>query len=311
MLSKQEIINLVKSPERISEYSLEDLQTLSSDFPYFQGAQVLVSLKLKQTDNLFFDTQIKRTAAQSGDRRKLYEILFQSTIQERISKIDTKIEEEVEAELVEPLDTNNSAQETRFTSPIRFQDLGKKITKLPLVSDEIPKTEINDTNEVEITPHKKPTAQELEGEILLQAMATGYSLELDSESKNLDQQDIGKEKPKQKFGDWLKTLNESKNLSEAEHKKKSVNNLIDNFIKNEPQISKLSAHEDPFSPSSFNKLSLADDDNFVTETLAKIYVKQGNTQKAKKAYEKLMILFPERAHEFRKILDSLSDSEDK
>lgn len=307
MISKTEIFELIKNPESIKDKPLEDIQILVNSFPYFQPAQVLLSLKLKQLDHLFFDNQIKRTAAQSGDRKRLYEILFQSTIQQRIEKIDTEIEIEIQSELVTPLEKTENSSEIRFSNPIRFNELGKKNEKERLSSNKAkPKEEKQTTHSVNSSIKKN---EKLEEEILLQAISTGYSLELNDDLAESDptQEEI----PKQKFGDWLKTLNESKTLTEAEQKKKSVHNLIDNFIQNEPQISKLSAHDDPFSPSGFDKLKIADDDNFITETLAKIYVKQGNIQKAKKAYNKLIILHPDRASVFRKILDDLESNKDK
>ena len=71
---------------------------------------------------------------------------------------------------------------------------------------------------------------------------------------------------------------------------KNQEKIIDDFIQGK-QLQKSTPF---FSPLETAKLSLVDNDEFVTETLAEIHVKQGNYPKAIKIYENLMLKFPEK-----------------
>ena len=93
------------------------------------------------------------------------------------------------------------------------------------------------------------------------------------------------------FSEWLKMTNNS----DGTEKKKAKNqfaSLIDQFIEKEPKISPPKAAF--FSPVNMARQSVIEDDTFVTETLAKIYVQQGNLMKAIKAYENLSLKYPKK-----------------
>ena len=105
------------------------------------------------------------------------------------------------------------------------------------------------------------------------------------------------------FKDWLKMLPEVKIEAKpkAEEPPKTgppakTLDIIDHFLKNEPRISKPKAEF--FSPAKAAKLSVTEDDALVSETLAKIYLVQGNLPKALKAYESLLLQNPEKSTYF-------------
>ncbi len=103
------------------------------------------------------------------------------------------------------------------------------------------------------------------------------------------------------FTDWLKHLNSvdtsAPKTAKTEERKKEEKTLdpfelIDKFIRDEPKISR--PKTEFFSPVNKAKQSVADDITFVSETLAKIYVLQGNYAKAILAYENLRLKYPEK-----------------
>ncbi len=85
------------------------------------------------------------------------------------------------------------------------------------------------------------------------------------------------------------------------HKKEDV---IERFIQTEPQINRGKAIE--YVAGNMAKESLEEDLNLVTETMAKLYMKQGKLDKARKAYKKLIELYPEKSIYFATQLKNLN-----
>jgi len=82
---------------------------------------------------------------------------------------------------------------------------------------------------------------------------------------------------------------------------KNLDQLIDRFIQSDPKISPAKAEF--YSPSNVAKLSIVDKEEFVSETLAKIYEKQGYYDKAISVYRKLSLKFPEKNSYFASLIE--------
>ncbi len=87
-------------------------------------------------------------------------------------------------------------------------------------------------------------------------------------------------------------------------RKKSQQQIIDKFIKENPSIPRL---EEPLSPTE----DLSDDcgewsDDLVSENLAEIYLKQGNKKRALEIYETLSLKFPEKKSYFADLISKIN-----
>ncbi|MFH2142803.1 MAG: tetratricopeptide repeat protein, partial [Bacteroidota bacterium] len=96
------------------------------------------------------------------------------------------------------------------------------------------------------------------------------------------------------FSEWLNVF--SNETHKKENIKKEIltngkNNIIDQFIISNPRITQEQTQH-TIKDYQFDNEPV--DENFITETLANIYVKQGYYKKAIQAYEKLCLKYPEK-----------------
>jgi hypothetical protein len=275
-LNKQQIIEYINHPEFLGESDFSDLKTLSEDYPYSGILQTLYAKALHNCDSVFFEEQLKKTAIVNANRKKLYQIIHQPKLQKAINKIE--------------VDTQPETKETQKTAVKPLSDIDKTPRKGQKDSekdfDEVEKNilieAINSTMHLDV-PDTIPQIDEL---------ITPHREEL-----NLGSTD-SQEKIKSKFTDWFSNGNNSFK------KRQDISNLVEGFLEAEDSKSN---KRDFFSPTNLAKISLVDNEEFVTETLAKVYAAQGNFEKAILIYERLMLDNPEKKTFFASQIRSLKE----
>jgi len=108
---------------------------------------------------------------------------------------------------------------------------------------------------------------------------------------------------KHSFTEWLKLSGKTLPSPKSSEKVTVQQDIIDTFIQKEPRI--VPSKGEFYSPVNMARLSVADHDDIISETLAKIYFDQGNYPKAIATYEKLSLIYPEKKLYFAARINSV------
>ncbi len=259
-MNKDQFISYLTNPSKLNPLTLEELDALITDFPYFQSARILYALNLFKENNIRYDAELKTTAIYAGNR---------NILKKHINRVEkAKTEPAVESEMETP-----HVQETKVTEPAA-----------PVKTE----TEENTTPSIEYeTPEEtNPGEQKAVGE---KATEEDTIVQL----KKIIERRIREieEEKKQKGED--KT---AKPLSQ-----KSKLNLIDEFIHNQPSISRTKGKF--YDPVDKARESIVEQEDIVSETLATIYMDQGYYDKAINMYEKLILKIPEKSSYFAALIE--------
>ena len=269
-MDSKQLIGYMTRPERLKGDAVREVEQLVVDHPYFAIGQALLAIAYQNTGDERYDSQLRHTAAIMPNRDKLR--LFTLIAKHRFES-----EPDIPAlpDEATPADNVFSAIEPIETK--EEQDSGIIHEKVFI----IPEIDLSGSHE------------ELSAEMAL----------LDEKRKSLDEL-------KAIIAARLKQIEEEKQKKEAEQpapKKLSRKELIDKFILENPSISRPKAEF--YNPISVAQNSIIDHENIVSETLAKIYEKQGYIEKAISIYEKLGLKYPKKSRYFAAQIERIQESQ--
>jgi len=281
-------IKYLSSPDTINLMPEQDAASLIKEFPYCQSGQILLALQLHSSNHLLFEQQLKKSAIYSSDRKRLYELLNQST-QQKEQK--TELEQVVAVEeLVVEEKSIQKVEEQPIVEPIAAITIEEKETKIPDLELEYLNQVIASAYTYELEDLEKLEVRSPKSE---DDTERGSLLE-ERDREVIDSEAELDESTELTFTDWLKKVQKGGLTSVTEEKpeKQHKFDLIDKFIQEDPKIKPKKTEF--YSPINMARLSVVDDSELVSETLALIQVEQGNYQEAIKTYQKLSLKNPEK-----------------
>lgn len=285
------VTNTVALIESAEKEPFVDKKELVVPFVYTIAPEIINELRNKQVDEkivpLEFDSQII-TEHVLGNPVITSEIsVLETVVVDDVQVAEPEVFEKMVVEQVEQKQLEVVAENEAKIDDLELDYLAEAAmadTELNLINGEY---EVEDTIETE--QEKADTA----------SFVLNNSQLLPEIKEEGDKTEFKASEP-HSFTDWLKHASE---LPQAEKEVKVESetantgklnsfDLIDKFLREEPRMSK--AKTEFYNPVNMAKQSVAEDITFVSETLAKILVLQGNYTKALKAYENLRLKYPEK-----------------
>lgn len=283
-MTKSEFIKLVEAPESVNKTDIVGLQAILKDFSYCQSAQLLLTKAFHNSENLNFESQLKKAAAFAANRKKLHDLLFSSNLQPA-DKIEKEAQEEIipAAELAapEPVEELSRIEEIKEIEGAGDKD---EFLERQILSSAINSSILNEVSE-EIPKDLSSLGKKVES-----VDFPDSSMETDQASPSFD------EAEGHSFSEWLSFYGDEKEEHNEVSSKDSMGLDANAFESHTIDISNTNVpvKKEFYSAAKMAKLSVQEDDDLVTETLASIYADQGNFEKAIKAFEKLQLKYPEK-----------------
>jgi hypothetical protein len=190
-----EYIKLLNNTERANTKELENLLEIA---PWFQGARILLLKKYHEENHPAFDSFLRMCAIHAPDRSRLYQLIYQHPLREKILETAYDITSNENTEKPSQISDSEFVENIEI-APIAITRLGKKIPKV-----------------------EESELAELEEQILEQAFVSEYVIEdkkkqdnekliFESESPKSNKAEMPKPtKDKQSFSEWLKILDEKR-----------------------------------------------------------------------------------------------------
>jgi len=260
--------------------TIDQLNHVLENHPYFHLGLMEKSRILQKTNHIDSIKTIRKCAILFPERSLLHSFLHENN---EIETAPFKDEKRIEVFKAEPED----------------------VQKTETIAVNLEKSISEDNEDVKIQEKKN-----LEKNYFIEAVNQSIQIEASHYSINDLIEKENEEKEKLKNEEDIKVLSFSEWIGGNELFKEktspSHNKLIDKFIQESPQISKLT-DSSFYSPIEKGKQSISEETLPFSETLASIYVKQGNKALAIKAYRYLMLKNPQKSVYFADLIKKLEE----
>jgi hypothetical protein len=266
MVDAEQINNALAHPENSGINNLIELQETLQKFPYFQAARSIYLKGLKLESSTLYNRELQKTAAHTTDRSVLFDFITSESF------LQNKVGEQIKLLQQQENEEQNNLKISKEEFPLHLK-------KNPLEEDINANKDFSKVTDADLFEKKEQisnadTPLEFDKN---EAYSFSHWLQLTS-LKPIDRSDEDKNS---------KTYTATHEADDRAIKMAR----IDQFLAEKPKIRPRS--------SSNTFLNIAnnyeDPSQFMTETLAKVYLAQKNYSKALKAYEVLVLQHPEKS----------------
>ena len=298
----------------LDECSVDELQRITDKYPYFNAGHLLAATKIQSTDTVeskaiiqkaglhFHPSQLTSLVNTAGNAVVIKKEITEPTIiQPLVEPVIEKVEEPVVPEISNPTETVITESEEKIIVPEIQQvplpepqqneqqesNASTSLEEQPISTEILEETPVTTRIQAVFaeSPISKPETNDLP--LAFEPFHTvDYFASQGIKVKLEDNPPDKFTKQLKSFTDWLKTM---KKLPVAEVATPAINET------SEKKVEQLA------------EVSLADS-NVVTEAMAEVWIKQGNTQKAIEIYHKLSLLEPGKSPYFASRISDLKNN---
>ena len=312
------LVRSIFQKESLEDCSLEELQAMARQYSYFTPVQFLLAEKLRTTDQNLYKEQLQKLSLHFNNPLWLDYLLNSYKTGEPIVPAAQEIHETIKEEMVQPTNENISpevpvvVEQQGISQPI-IEEAGANSTTEsfgPFKNEFFASSEKNDesTGQLPGEHHAAETENRVQMEENPSSIPTPALPDLNNDPVETELtfqpyhtvdyfasqgiKFISEEKPTDRFGkqlksftEWLKTM---KRLPESE-----IQKIAD--VASDEKVEQLAEHS-------------IDRGDVITETMAEVWIKQGNREKAIETYNKLSLLNPDKSAYFASLAEQLKNS---
>ena len=272
-MNTRQFTGFIQSPLSISDENLPQFEMLLDQYPSCQSAQVLFAIALLHENRINANLQLRKAAAYAADRAILRQ-LFLSVKESHAA--------EVAAQPVIP-------------PP-------EPVPVIPEPAEALPGPDVEGIHETPVIPEIPGTKEEIPVPAEGRAEPDRKAELIAIINKRLEE--IRAEKERTIIQKEPGFPAEPVRAADTDVLPHSREELIEKFIREEPRITR--PRTAFFNPTETSQQSNVDEEDIVSETLARLYSQQGNIQKAIRIYEKLSLLNPGKISYFASQIEKLS-----
>lgn len=283
-MTQERFSRLIEDPELLRTISYEELKTLALAYPYTHNLWYFLAIRSRQTNHPDAEKNITTAAVYSLDRSQLFRLVAPQMITPQAVWAEEEVLELKPVEtLKKKLENTSSVQQTQ---PARLEMVIERTTVKP----EVQEAENMDQ-------HNNQHTQALSGEI--------------------EQDTVPSESAYQTYEDWYNSFNvpllrvrETVETAVASEEKQVVNiSDEDNEDPEKEGITHTRKSQDIPQGTGIAQMlaerSVSENKDVISETLARLFARQGYREKAIHMYERLILTFPEKSSYFAAEIDKL------
>ena len=281
-LSADRISALLAAPHDVTGADLEGLRVWRDRFPYATGLDILVAKAAAEAGSVDQQAELLRAAANASSRDGLFHLFVRPRLVEEAIAFADEVEQ-----------ADDEVEDEAFEEGNRSDD----VVEEEAVPDEV------------VEEEAAPPADGVQREVLLAAIES--SIEQDVREWEGEQRPVAPAvQGRSGYAQWLATRARGTGFCTSTEAPapapKGQDELIDAFIAANPRIGRL--REVDGSVEDLARQSVLEDATLVTETMARVYAKQGQIGKARKAYKLLALKYPAKSTYFAAQLKQLGKS---